>query len=144
EFVHDEAAASACVSVLDGDRTWFVEGEAAKSLGRIRVARALPALEKVLATRESWNDVIRTHAVEGLAALRDPRGLPLVRAWRAPRRLSRAAPKRSLPFAQRVPWRVGTAFAQEIRVRKGSHGTQGLGELEASAYRLPDGTDAAG
>src|SRR2546423_1174119 len=79
EFVHDEAAASALASVLEGDRTWLVEAEAAKALGRTRVARALPALERVLATRESWNDVIRAHALEGLAATRDPRALPLVK-----------------------------------------------------------------
>ena len=80
DFLKDEAAASACATVLEGDRTWLVEAEAAKALGRTRVDRALPALEKVLATRESWNDVIRAHAVEGLAATRDPRALPLVKA----------------------------------------------------------------
>jgi aminopeptidase N len=84
EFVHDEAAASACLGILESDKTWLVEAEAAKSLGRTRVARALPALEKVLEKRESWNDVIRTHAIDGLAATRDPRALPIVRQWSAP------------------------------------------------------------
>jgi aminopeptidase N len=83
DFVHDEAAASACLIVLEGDKTWLVEAEAAKSLGRTRVARALPALEKVLESRESWNDVIRTHAIEGLAATRDPKALALARTYSA-------------------------------------------------------------
>jgi len=83
EFVHDEAAASSCLGVLEGDKTWLVEAEAAKSLGRTRSTRALAQLEKTLATRESWNDVIRAHAVEGLAALRDPKAVPLVRAFSA-------------------------------------------------------------
>jgi aminopeptidase N len=83
EFANDEAAASACASMLEGDRTYLVEAEAAKSLGRTRVERALPLLEKTLATRESWNDVIRTHAIEGLAATRDPRALALVKPFAA-------------------------------------------------------------
>jgi aminopeptidase N len=98
ELVHDEAAASACVSVLDGDRTWLVEAEAAKSLGRTRVPRALAVLEKVLASRESWNDVIRAHALEGLAATRDPKALPLVKAWSTPGKdmMTRAASARAI------------------------------------------------
>ncbi len=83
-FMNDEAAASACLGVLEGDKTWLVEAEAAKSLGRTRSPRAFAALEKTLASRESWNDVIRAHAAEGFSALRDPRAIPLLRTWSAP------------------------------------------------------------
>ncbi|MBI3726085.1 HEAT repeat domain-containing protein [bacterium] len=83
EFLRDEAAASAVLSVLEGDRTWLVEAEAAKSLGRIRSERSLALLEKTLERRESWNDVIRQGAIDGLAALRDPRALPVVSRWTA-------------------------------------------------------------
>ena len=82
DFLKDEAAASAIATVLEGDRTWLVEAEAAKALGRTRVERAVPYLEKALG-RESWNDIVRAHAVEGLAATRDPRAFALVVPWTA-------------------------------------------------------------
>jgi aminopeptidase N len=81
DFLFDEAAADALSSVLEGDRTWLVEAEAAKSLGRTRTRRAVERLEAELARRESWNDVIRQGVLDGLAATRDPRAFALARAW---------------------------------------------------------------
>ncbi len=60
-----------------GDASYFVEAEAALSLGQTRVAGAFAALAAAL-SRESWNDTLRIGVLDGLAALQDPQALPLV------------------------------------------------------------------
>ena len=71
-FVGSEGAATAVLGLLDaGDPSWFVEAEAAAVLGRIRAAGALERLSTEL-DRDSFNDVIRVGALDGLAALRSP------------------------------------------------------------------------
>jgi aminopeptidase N len=72
----DEEAASALLEVLAGDVSYLVEGEAAKSLGKTRSARAFDAIARAL-ERPSQNDVIQQKALEGLAELRDERGIAL-------------------------------------------------------------------
>jgi aminopeptidase N len=49
-----------------GDASYFVEAEAARSLGRLRMARAIPVLKGML-KRRSFQDVIAQAAVDGLA-----------------------------------------------------------------------------
>jgi aminopeptidase N len=70
----DEEAASALLGVLAGDVSYVVEGEAAKSLGKTRSVRAFDAIVAAL-ERKSQNDVIQQKALEGLAELRDERGI---------------------------------------------------------------------
>jgi len=83
EFRGDERAAEALLRVLDaGDPSYFVEAEAAKSLGRTRSERAFDALVAALG-RDSHSDVIRFHVFAGLAELRDERGLALALEWTA-------------------------------------------------------------
>ncbi len=79
----DEKAAAALAKLVEGgDPSYFVEAEAAAALGRTRSPRALEVLPRILG-RASWSDVIRTRAIDGLAATSDERALPVVQAeWR--------------------------------------------------------------
>jgi aminopeptidase N len=71
DFVHDAAAGAALAAVVErGDASYFVEAEAALSLGKTRTARAGELL-RVAAGRDSFNDVIRQYAYRGLAEARD-------------------------------------------------------------------------
>jgi aminopeptidase N len=81
EFRGDERAADALLPVLQqGDASYFVEGEAAKSLGRIRSNRAYDALVAAL-EKDAWNDTIRVRALEGMGELKDDRAVPLALTW---------------------------------------------------------------
>jgi aminopeptidase N len=62
-----------------GDPSWLVEAEVLRALGATRDPRARPVLERAL-ERPSWQDVLRTGALEGLALSRDPAALPLLLA----------------------------------------------------------------
>jgi aminopeptidase N len=75
-----ESAAEALLSVLERDESYYVEAEAAKSLGKTRSPRAFEALERALA-KDSHNEVIRYMAFEGLGELRDERAVPLCIDW---------------------------------------------------------------
>ena len=71
DFVHDAAAGAALGALVErGDASYFVEAEAALSLGKTRTARA-PELLRLAASRESFNDIIRQYAYRGLAEARD-------------------------------------------------------------------------
>lgn len=80
-FRGDETAAEAVLRVAQqGDESYFVEAEAAKSLGRIRSRHAWEAIQAALA-KESWNEVIRARALDGLGELKDERALDVVLEW---------------------------------------------------------------
>jgi aminopeptidase N len=49
-----------------GDKSYFVEGEAARALGRLRMPGLVPALKPML-KRRSFQDVIAQGAIDGLA-----------------------------------------------------------------------------
>ncbi len=69
-----------------GDRSYLVEAELRRSLGRIRDPRALEVLSK--AFREdavSWNECVRQGAIDGLASLRDPAVLAVLAEGLDPR-----------------------------------------------------------
>jgi aminopeptidase N len=75
------------------DDSYLVEGEAARALGRTRQSAAFDVLVDLL-ERPSWFDVVRTGAIDGLAALRDDRALPHLNAgvrYGHPTRVRRAA-----------------------------------------------------
>ncbi len=57
------------------DESYLVEGEAARALGRTRQPAAFDILVDLL-ERQSWFDVVRAGAIDGLAALRDERAVP--------------------------------------------------------------------
>ncbi|HEX4419802.1 MAG TPA: M1 family aminopeptidase [Kofleriaceae bacterium] len=78
DFVHDPAAGAALAQVVErGDASYFVEAEAALSLGKTRTPRAGELL-RVAATRDSFNDIIRHYAYRGLAEARDDSALGLL------------------------------------------------------------------
>jgi aminopeptidase N len=83
DFTGDETAAAALAACLRrGDPSVFVEAEAAAALGRTRSPEAL-ALLPTLLDRPSFQDVIRSRAIEGLGRCGDERALPVIRdAWR--------------------------------------------------------------
>ncbi len=73
-FRADAAVGDALVKLCaKGDKSYFVEGEAARSLGRIRDERAFETLKGMM-TRPAFVDSIRVGAIDGLAELQDPRG----------------------------------------------------------------------
>jgi aminopeptidase N len=79
QFRDDPRAAAALAGVVEThDASYFVEAEAALSLGKTRDARAYTHLTDAL-TRDSYLEVIRTHALAGLAELRDERAIEIAR-----------------------------------------------------------------
>lgn len=80
EFRGDAEAEGWLLPLIQNDTSYFVRGEAAKSLGRIRTGKATEGIEEAL-TRDSWADVTRTKALEGLAALRDQKGIEIAKAY---------------------------------------------------------------
>jgi aminopeptidase N len=83
DFLGDEVAARALANVLRRrDASYFVEGEAALALGRTRTPDAIALLPSLL-ERPSYQDVIRSRAIEGLGRSGDERAFPVLRdAWR--------------------------------------------------------------
>jgi aminopeptidase N len=83
EYRGEERAARALGTLLTaGDPSLFVEAEAALALGRTRVPLALEILPGLLG-RPSFQDLIRTRAIEGLGVSGDERALPIVKGqWR--------------------------------------------------------------
>lgn len=75
-------AAEALSEMLNLDESYYVEAEAAQSLGKTRQGRAYDELVRALA-KESHNDVIRNHAFNGFVELRDMRALEVLREWTA-------------------------------------------------------------
>jgi aminopeptidase N len=74
-------AASALIALLEkGDKSYFVEAEAALALAKTRETRAFDTLTGLL-DRDSHLDVIRAHALTGLAELRDERGIDIAVAY---------------------------------------------------------------
>ncbi|MFO0946266.1 MAG: M1 family aminopeptidase [Planctomycetota bacterium] len=80
EFRGEKAAADHLLSVLsNGDASYFVEAAAAKSLGKSRDSRAKDALYFAIDTKESFNEIIRIEAIEGLVMLEDTSALEKIR-----------------------------------------------------------------
>lgn len=85
EFRNETRAADALLAILSkGDPSYFVEAEAAASLGKTRDSRARTAIEQALAGKDSFNEVIRISAIDGLVALDDPAGLAKIREFAKP------------------------------------------------------------
>lgn len=80
EFRNDETAADALLPYAEHDASYFVEGEAAKSLGRIRSTRAFGELERTL-TKVYHDAIGQVLAFDGFAELRDERAIPIAKEW---------------------------------------------------------------
>lgn len=77
-FREDAEVAKALTAICrKGDPSYFVEAEAARSLGKLRVAGAFEVLVSML-ERSGFQDLVRGGALDGLAELRDPKGWPHV------------------------------------------------------------------
>ena len=76
-----------------GDKSYLVEGEAGRALGRLKAPDALPVLME-MTERRSFAEAVASGAVDGIAESLDPKGYgavePLVRYGR-PAQLRRAA-----------------------------------------------------
>jgi aminopeptidase N len=83
EFRGDAAVAKALAQVCSkGDASGFVEGEAARALGKTRTPGALETLLPLL-SRPAFQDAVQCGAIDGLAALQVPAAWkPLVEATR--------------------------------------------------------------
>jgi aminopeptidase N len=79
EFRGDEAC-DALAPMLARDASYFVEAEAATSIGKTRSKKAYALLVKAL-EKDSYNDVIRCGAMRGFAELGDERAIPLLLSW---------------------------------------------------------------
>jgi aminopeptidase N len=80
-FRDNERAASALAEIVaQGDQSYFVEAEAALALAKTRDARAWAHLVDALG-RDSYLEVIRTHALAGMAELRDERAIDVARDY---------------------------------------------------------------
>jgi aminopeptidase N len=83
EWRGDERVARALANRLQkGDASVFVEAETALALGRTRSPLAFDVLPAIL-RRPSFQDMVRTRAIEALGFTGDGKALPLIRAeWR--------------------------------------------------------------
>jgi aminopeptidase N len=82
QFRHDDKVAATLEGILrKGDPSYYVEANAAQSLGQTRTAKAFDVLTKVAMKKESQNDVIRSQTLLGLAELKDERVLPIALDW---------------------------------------------------------------
>ncbi len=76
-----------------GDESYMVQADASRSLGKTKQPQALDVLLDVV-DRKSWADVVSVGALDGMAAMRDDRGVPHVTArtrYGHPTRARRAA-----------------------------------------------------
>jgi aminopeptidase N len=60
-----------------GDESYMVQADAARSIGKTKQHAALDVLLDVV-DRKSWADVVSVGALDGMAAMRDDRGIPHV------------------------------------------------------------------
>ena len=79
EFRGDDAC-DALAPMLAKDASYFVESEAATSIGKTRSRKAYALMEKAL-DKDSYDDVIRCGAMRGFVELGDERAIPLMMSW---------------------------------------------------------------
>ncbi len=72
-----QAAAALRYGLENGEPSYFVEAECARSVGKVGGKGAFEALVAAL-PRESWRDTVRAGVLEGLAALDDHRAIPIL------------------------------------------------------------------
>lgn len=73
EFRGDPRAFAALQRFAQGDASWFVEAEAHRSIGKLRMAEAFEVLVAGM-ERDSFRQVIRQACIDGFVELRDERG----------------------------------------------------------------------
>ena len=88
-FRHDDVYTALTALALEGHPSIHVEGEAARVLGVLRAPQAREVCEALL-ERESWAELLRARALQGLGATRDEAVLPVLLGWLDPERPVRA------------------------------------------------------
>ncbi|HEV2907735.1 MAG TPA: M1 family aminopeptidase [Candidatus Eremiobacteraceae bacterium] len=79
EFRGDEAC-RALQPLAKSDRSYFVEAAATSSIGKTKSSKSFELLRKALG-KDSFNDVVRSGALTGFAALGDERAIPILLEW---------------------------------------------------------------
>jgi aminopeptidase N len=77
EFHADEPVLAALTPLARRDQSWFVEGEANRSIGKLRLPGSMDMLRANF-NRPSFRQVVRNGCIDGLVELRDEAGLELV------------------------------------------------------------------
>jgi HEAT repeat protein len=67
-------------NIYPSEASYFAEAEAIRALGRMRDPSLL-GLFKELVQRESWNDVLRSAALDAIAALKLPESISLLKTY---------------------------------------------------------------
>jgi aminopeptidase N len=79
QFHGDEAVFEALAPLARRDNSWFVEAEACRSIGKLRLPGSFDVLQRNIA-RASFRQVVRVACLDGLVELRDERGFGLISA----------------------------------------------------------------
>lgn len=156
EFRGDEAVLAALTPLSKRDQSWFVESEANRSIGRLRLPGSLDAITANI-NRPSFRQVVRAGCMDGLVELRDERGFELLAecarygAFQQTRaaavgaigRLGEHFPERKKPLGEQVAaflrdpdFRVRIAAANALKTLKDASQASAL---DAMAQRELDG-----
>lgn len=77
QFKGDEAVFAALEPLARRDQSWFVEAEANRSIGKLRLLQSREVLERNI-DRPSFRQVVRVGCIDGLVELRDEAGLAVL------------------------------------------------------------------
>lgn len=77
EYTGDATVLAALEPLARRDQSWFVEAEANRSIGKLRLPGSLASLRKNI-DRQSFRQVVRVGCIDGLVELRDEAGLELL------------------------------------------------------------------
>ena len=77
EFRGDQAVFEALRPLARGAQSWFIEAEANRSIGKLRVAGSYDAIVASI-DRRSFREIVRQGCIDGLVELRDVRGLEVI------------------------------------------------------------------
>jgi aminopeptidase N len=79
-FRHDDVYTALADLATQGHASIRIEGEAAKTLGKLRAPQAQAVCTALLA-RDSWGELLRSRGLQGLGATRDADVLPVLMQW---------------------------------------------------------------
>ncbi|MGH2633954.1 MAG: M1 family aminopeptidase, partial [Tepidiformaceae bacterium] len=156
EFRGDEAVLAAIAPMAKRDQSWFVESEANRTTGKLRLPGSLGVITANI-DRPSFRQVVRVGCIDGLVELRDEAGLAMLfdcarygafaqsraAAVGAIGRLGEFVPERKRPLGEDVAaflrdpdFRVRIAAANALKTLKDA---RQVPALEAMAARELDG-----
>ena len=156
EFHGDETVFEALRPIARRDRSWFVEAEANRSIGKLRLPASFEVIRGNI-DRPSFRQVVRVGCIDGLVELRDDAGFELIAGcarYGAPfqaravavgalARLGEHFPERKRPLGDQIAaflrdpdFRVRIAAANALRTLKAA---DQVPALEAMAARELDG-----